>query len=126
MRAEPVRDIDKGKRFSARLRVFRIGLHSPEHQHEAVALQTNKHVGTRVAGGATNLIDVDRAVAGANEHRRLTTTIPAEGRDTARQFVVALAGEDGVDDERLEPCIPEPAGLGRSGVHVSGREGDVA
>ena len=43
-----------------------------------------------------------------------------------RQLVVVLAGQDAVDDERLEARVPQAARLGGAGVDVGGGEGDLA
>ena len=58
--------------------------------------------------------------------RDLAVAVPAERGDAARQLVVVLAGEDRVDDERLEPGVPQPAGLGGAGVDVGRGERDLA
>ena len=92
-------------------RVLRGGA-AAEHEHEARALQADEHVSASVAGGAAQLIHVDGALGAPNEHRGLAVAVPAEGGDSARKLVIRLAREDRVDDERLEPGVPEAAGLG--------------
>ena len=73
-----------------------------------------------------SVVDVELLRGGAHEHRDLAVAVPAERGDAARQLVVVLAGEDRVDDERLEARVPESARLGGPGVDVGGGEGDLA
>ena len=63
---------------------------------------------------------------GADEHADLAVPVPAECGDATRQLAVVLAGEDRVDDQRLEARVPEPAGLGGAGVDVGRGERDLA
>ena len=79
-----------------------------------------------VPGGAAHVVDVELLRRRADEHGDLAVAVPAEGGDAARQLVVVLAGEDRVDDERLEAGVPEPARLGGARVDVGRGEGDLA
>ena len=107
-----------------RRRSRRIG--AADDEHEAAALHADQHVGVEVAGGAAQLVDVEHARGGADEHADLAVPVPAERGDAARQLVVVLAGQDRVDDERFEPRIPEAARLGRARVDVGRGERDLA
>ena len=97
-----------------------------DHEHQPAALHADQHVGVEVAGGAPQHVDVEHARRRADEHARLAVPVPAEGGDAARQFAVVLAGQDAVDDERFEACVPQAAGFGRAGVHVGRGERDLA
>ena len=102
------------------------GSDAADHEHQAVALHADEHVGVHVPGGAAHVVDVELLRRGADEHRDLAVAVPAEGGDAARQLVVVLAREDRVDDERLEARVPEAARLGGARVDVGGGEGDLA
>ena len=104
----------------------RAGRIAADHEHEAVALHADQHVGVHVPRGAAHMVDVELLRSGADEHRDLAVAVPAECGDTARQLVVVLAGEDRVHHERLEARVPQPARLGGPCVDVGGGEGDLA
>ena len=100
--------------------------HASEYEHESSSLQTDQHVGTRVAGGSPNLIDIYGSIGGADEYRSLPGAMPSQSRNAARKLVVALPGQDRVDDERLKPGIPQAASFRRSRIDISRGEGHVA
>ena len=51
---------------------------------------------------------------------------PAQRGDARAHRVVGLAPHEGVDDERLEACVPRSAHLGRTCVDLGGGERDLA
>ena len=113
-----------------RLRLARLGVlgrvDPPDHEHQPAALHADQHVGVEVPGGAAQHVDVEHLGRRADQHADLAVPVPAERRDAARQLAVVLAGQDAVDDERFEACVPQTAGLGGAGVDVGGGEGDLA
>src|SRR5690606_14360777 len=76
-------------------------------------------------GRATQLVDVEHARRGAHEHGYGTVPVPAESGDATRKLAVVLTREDGVDDERLETCIPQAASFCRPCIDVSSSECDL-
>ena len=104
-----------------------------EHDDHPSALHADQRVVGRRAGRAAQ--GVDEVVVGgassvgatrAHHHGHGGVLAPAEGGDPGVQHVVGLAAQQGVDDQRLEPCVPRPAGLGRAGVDLGRAEGDLA
>ena len=61
-----------------------------------------------------------------DQHGHFAVPVPAERGDAAGQLVVVFPAENRVDDEGLEPGVPQAAGLGGAGVDVRRGEGDLA
>ncbi len=112
-------DGGEGHRFLALGHVVTRG-GTADDDHEPGALDPDEHVGVHVSGGAADLVDLELLRRVADQDRDLAVAVPAEGRDAGGQLVVVLARQDRVDDERFEPGVPQPAGLGGTRVDVGG------
>ncbi len=77
--------------------------------------------------GGPHLVERDHGGADHDEDR--AATVPAERGQPGSQRPVAalaLAPQERVHDERLEPGVPRPTHLGGTGVDLGGRERDLA
>ena len=79
-------------------------------------------------GGPPDRLDGQLAVAvgrGAEDDAHMLGRVPAERGGAGDGALVGLAGQHGVDDQRLQPGVPGAARLGGLRVHLGGGEGDL-
>ena len=62
----------------------------------------------------------------AEHHGHVAAGAPAERAGAGEHGLVGLGPQHGVDDERLEAGVPGAADLGRPGIDLGRREGDLA
>ena len=116
------RDLEKGHRRGGVLGERRC---TADDEHEPRSLHADEHISVEVPRGAAQLINVEHARRRANKHTHLAVAVPAEGGNARGQLGVVFAAEDAVNDERLQPGIPQASGLGRAGIDVCGGKGDL-
>src|SRR5699024_8618804 len=97
-----------------------------DHENEPLSLHTDQDISLHVTGRATQVIHVELLWRGADENAHFSVAVPAQRGDAAGQLVIGLTGEDRIDDEGFEACIPEPTSLGSARVDISGGEGNLS
>ena len=100
--------------------------HTPKNEYKTSALQADEYVRPRMTGSTPQLIHIDGSLRRSNQYGSFPFAVPSQSGNAAWELIVRFAGEDRIDNKRLETSIPKAAGLSLARIDVGCREGNVA